>query len=135
MRFNHSVRILFTAGILMMPVLLRAQAAPTLPDIQTDELRRAQDRAKQVQEQQPPAPDVRLDGEQAKDKPVTITLPLTESPSFLIKHIELVGDSAQTFGFALDKALNQTGLMAIDTQSGERIIVTQANHRVKGQLS
>uniref|UniRef100_UPI001676D323 ShlB/FhaC/HecB family hemolysin secretion/activation protein n=1 Tax=Formosimonas limnophila TaxID=1384487 RepID=UPI001676D323 len=115
----------------MPAFFVRAQTVPQ--DIQTDELRRAQDRAKQVQEQQPPAPDVRLDGEQAKDKPVTITLPLTESPSFLIKHIELVGDSAQTFEFALDKALNQTGLMAIDTQSGERIIVTQANHRVKGQ--
>jgi hemolysin activation/secretion protein len=111
-------------------LVVHAQTTPQ--DIQTDELRRAQERARQVQEQQPQAPDVRLE-RQGQGKAAKVLLPLTESPSFLIKRIELVGDSAGKFEFALSKALTQTGLMAIETAAGERIIVTQANYRVKGQ--
>lgn len=98
-------------------------------------IQQEKDRTKAVQDQQPKAPDVRLEGQQGAEKPVHITLPLNEFPNFTIRHIELVGDSATKFQFALDKAIHQTGLMAITTQDGEHIIVTQANHQAAGQPS
>ena len=129
-RLHRVYQILLTTGLIVLPTLAHAQTAQ---DIQTDELRRAQERAQQVQDQQPAAPDVRMDAQTDKNKPAQIILPIAESPSFTIRHIELVGDSAAKFQFALDTAINQTGLMAIATQDGEHIIVTAANHQAAGQ--
>ena len=119
---------LIAAGILTMPVFAFAQST------ETQFIQQERDRAKQVQDQQPKTPDVRLEAP-TQDKVVktVTTLPIEETPSFIIKHIELTGDSHEKFQFAISKAIDQTGLMAIDTQDGEHIIVTKANHKAAGQ--
>ena len=83
-RLHRVYQILLTTGLIVLPTLAHAQTAQ---DIQTDELRRAQERAQQVQDQQPAAPDVRMDAQTDKNKPAQIILPIAESPSFTIRHI------------------------------------------------
>lgn len=124
---NHLFQALLTAGLLTLPIP-HARAQTIDPQIQ-----RERDRTKQIQEQQPQAPDVRMDQQKATPKAAQVILPIAETPNFTIRHIELVGDSAAKFQFALDTAINQTGLMAITTQDGEHIIVTQANHQAAGK--
>ena len=125
--YTRLFQILLTTGIITLPMSI-AHAQTVDPQIQ-----RERDRAKQVQDQQPQAPDVRMDGQKPTPKPAQVILPIAETPNFLIKHIELVGESAAKFQFALNQAINQTGLMAITTQDGEHIIVTQANHKSAGK--
>ena len=60
--------------------------------IEQEQLQKAQDRQKAIQEQQPQAPDVKL---QTPPSETIQTLPITESPAFLIQHIILTGDSAE----------------------------------------
>lgn len=127
MRLNSITLTLMMSGMVTFPVIAHAQIPNDAQQIQLEK-----DRIKAVQEQQPKAPDVRLEGQAAK--PIEqVTLPLNETPNFNIRHIELVGDSADKFQFALNTALNQTGLMAIKTQAGEQIVVTKANHQIAGQ--
>ena len=125
--YTRLFQVLLTTGIITLPMSI-AHAQTVDPQIQ-----RERDRAKQVQDQQPQAPDVRMDGQKTTAKPAQVILPIAETPNFLIKHIELVGESAAKFQFALNQAINQTGLMAITTQDGEHIIVTQANHKSAGK--
>ncbi|TDR28909.1 ShlB/FhaC/HecB family hemolysin secretion/activation protein [Hydromonas duriensis] len=133
MRKNRIIRSLLSAGIITMPVFAWAQNIPNPIDVQTQELQRAVDRSKQVQEQQPKAPDVRLQTPETASKPLTQTLPSNEAPSFKIQHIELIGDSAERFQFALRHALKQYGLRAVDTQTGERYIVSEAAYAATGK--
>lgn len=104
--------------------------APTPREVQAQELQRAQDRAEQIQEQQASNADVRTQAPVAKA--AQISLPLDETPRFMIRHIELVGDSASKFQFALNQALHQTGLMRIETNDGQSIIVSKINHKRAG---
>lgn len=122
-------RLLILSSLITSCFLLQAHAQ-TPREVQRQELQRAQDRAKQVQEQQASSPEVRLEAPSVK--PSKITLPLDEQPNFMIRHIELVGDSASKFQFALNQAINQTGLMRIQAQDGQSLIVSKANHQVVG---
>ena len=84
------------SGMVTFPLIAHAQIPNDAQQIQLEK-----DRIKAVQEQQPKAPDVRLEGQAAK--PIEqVTLPLNETPNFNIRHIELVGDSANKFQFALN---------------------------------
>ena len=129
-RLQRLYQILLTTGLIVLPTFAQAQ---TVTDIQTDELRRAAERAQQIQNQQPQAPDVRNTQAKPADKPTQVILPIAETPTFPIRHIELIGESASQFQFALSQAIDQTGLMRITTQDGERIIVTKQNHKAAGQ--
>ena len=122
------IKALITTGLLTAPILAHAQ---TPAEIQTEELRRAAERAQQTQEQQPKAPDAR--GESVASKASQASLPTNETPSFTIRHIELIGDDADQFQFALRQALTRFQLRAIQSQNGERFIVTQANHDIMGK--
>ena len=124
------IQALIAAGLLATPML----HAQTAADIQTDELRRAAERARQTQEQQPAAPDVRIDANtDTADKPAKPSLPANETPSFTIRHIELTGPDAARFQFALRQALTQLDLRAVKTQTGETIILTNANNAAAGK--
>ena len=75
--------------------------------IEQEQLQKAQERQKAIQEQQPQAPDVKL---QTPPSETVQTLPITETPAFLIQHIKLIGDSAERFQFALQAGLKQGDL-------------------------
>ena len=66
--------------------------------IEQEQLQKAQERQKAIQEQQPQAPEVKL---QTPPSETVQTLPISETPAFLIQHIKLTGDSAERFQFAL----------------------------------
>lgn len=75
---------------------------PRLRRLGDQEWLRQQERERAQQEQrQPPAPDVRLESPQAEPQ---TRLPETETPCFPIQRIELTGDSAEAFRWALGAA-------------------------------
>ena len=96
--------------------------------IEQEQLQKAQERQKAIQEQQPQAPDVKL---QTPPSETVQTLPITETPAFLIQHIKLIGDSAERFQFALQAGLKQAGLHAIQSQDTQTYIITDS--QLKGQ--
>ena len=102
--------------------------AQTAQSIEQEQLQKAQDRQKAIQEQQPQAPDVKL---QTPSSETVQTLPITESPAFLIQHITLTGDSAERFQFALQSGLKQTGLHGIQSQDQQTYLIT--DRQLKGQ--
>lgn len=71
---------------------------------------RQQDRQRLLRQQQEIKPDARDAGEQLKSKVPVATgiIPDKESPCFIISKIELIGDSAKQFKFALNDALDNT---------------------------
>ena len=119
-------QILLTAGFMLFPASFTY--AQTSTDIQTDELRRAQERAQQIQDQQPKAPDVRVDAPVNKSKLAPIILPTAETPNFQINQIQLTGESAKQFEFALYAALNQTKLHLISDQTGNQTYIVTEEH-------
>ena len=96
--------------------------------IEQEQLQKAQERQKAIQEQQPQAPEVKL---QTPSSETIQTLPITETPAFLIQHVKLTGDSAERFHFALRAGLKQTGLHAIQSQDTQSYIITDS--QLKGQ--
>ena len=97
--------------------------------IEQEQTQKAQERQKALQNQQPATPDIRL---QAPVTEVIQTLPISETPAFLIQHIQLSGDSAQRFQFALHTALKQTGLHAIASQDAPTYIITDQQLKADG---
>ena len=77
-------------------------------DTNTQEQIRSQERQKQLRQQQEIKPDARDAGEKLKKTaPVaTDVIPESETPCFTISKIELIGDSADKFQFALNEVLN-----------------------------
>ena len=77
-------------------------------DTNTQEQIRSQERLRQLRQQQEIKPDVRDDVEKLKQAPAIATdvIPESETPCFAISKIELIGDSADKFQFALNEVLN-----------------------------
>lgn len=96
--------------------------------IEQEQLQKAQERQKAIQEQQPQAPEVKL---QTPASETVQTLPISETPAFLIQHIKFTGDSAERFQFALQAGLKQTGLHAIQSQDQQIYLITDS--QLKGQ--
>ncbi|RPD86113.1 hypothetical protein EGK75_08175, partial [Neisseria weixii] len=75
--------------------------------IQQNRLQQEQQRREQFEQIMQPSDDVRLDSSSASIQ--TFSLPQNESPCFTVHDISLVGDSANKFQFALNKAIKQSG--------------------------
>lgn len=101
LRYSCVFPLLASAGIL--------QAATTPPDA-AESFIRDQQRQQQFRQQMQPSPDVRLDT--PAEKTVQPVLPLQESPCFAINQVQLTGDSASKFQFALHTALTQSSFKA-----------------------
>ena len=97
--------------------------------IEQEQLQKAQERQKAIQEQQPQAPEVKL---QTPASETVQTLPISETPAFLIQHIKFTGDSAERFQFALQAGLKQTGLHAIQSQDTQTYIITDSQLKDEG---
>lgn len=103
---THVLRYSCVFSILSSAGVLQAQTLSTPPDA-AEAFIRDQQRQQQFQQQMQPAPDVRLDA--PAEKTVQSGLPLQESPCFAIHQVQLTGDSASKFQFALHTALTQLG--------------------------
>lgn len=103
LRLAHRLsRALLVLGVVSMP-LTEAWAQVVSPaDTANLELLRQQERERILRRQQEQAPDVRLERPQA---PADLgLLPIDESPCFKIEHIQLSGDAAEKFQWALAAA-------------------------------
>lgn len=78
-------------------------------DITTQEQARQQEILKSLRQQQEIKPDVRDEMDALKQTPIkaSIDIPDHESPCFTINKIELIGDDAARFQFALDEVLSK----------------------------
>ena len=120
-RLNRIRQVIFWAGLLGFPVMAQAQTAaipePTQEQIRQQQEQQSKDRARAIQEQQPIAPDVHLTPDTVA---ATISpLPIAETPNFPITRIQLIGESAEQFQFALKAALKQTQLHPIQPQTNQ----------------
>lgn len=102
---------MFPACLLLVcaifPVL--ASAANINPvETNTQQQIRQQERLKELRQRQEEAPDARGLGEQLQKQAPIVTdiIPDNEQPCFEITKVELVGDAADQFQFALNKVLN-----------------------------
>ena len=95
------------------------------------EQRRAEERDLRLREQAIPERKARPDAHKAKP---ALTLPLNESPCFVIEQIELRGDSAGHFGWVLDALTTPDGLDAPLRRclgaAGTGVLVQRAQHAV-----
>ena len=118
-RLNRIRQVIFWAGLLGFPVMAQAQTAaipePTQEQIRQQQEQQSKDRARAIQDQQPIAPDVHLTPNTAA--PSISPLPIAETPNFPITRIQLIGESAEQFQFALKAALKQTQLHPIQPQT------------------
>lgn len=114
---SHLTVIALAAAVLFSPSVWVTQAvsAPLPPDaesrsfqLQQQQLIREQQRQQQLQQHMQPDVDGRLD-DSAVQIPATLALPRNEAPCFTVQRIELVGDSAARFRFALNQAMAQSG--------------------------
>lgn len=105
------LRLAVPGWLIALPLCAAAQPAPAPlpPDTNTQELLRQQERERALRERQEPSPEVRLDRPAATESE---RLPSDESPCFLIDRIELAGDAADRFRWALGAA-NPPGDAAI----------------------
>lgn len=120
-KLNYIRQAILIASVLGLPAVAQTSVIPKeiQEQIQRQQNQQSKDKNKTVQEQQPVTPDVHLDStatSPAVEAPIT-QLPITESPNFQIKQIQLTGDSAKQFEFALYAALKQTKLHPIGDQS------------------
>lgn len=92
---------------ILAPASLHAVDFNPSPD--TQEQIRQQERLKALRQQQEIAPDVRDSSTASKESAAIATnvIPEHEEPCFTISNIELIGDAADQFRFALDKVLAQ----------------------------
>jgi hemolysin activation/secretion protein len=98
------LRPIVMAVLLMTGGAAQASAAPVRePASAVSEEQRQLERERALREQQESRPDVSLEAP-AADSAASAKLPVAEAPCFTIKHIELVGDSAERFQWALRAA-------------------------------
>ena len=107
MKTHPNLLALLTCIYLLLPINAFA-ADINQVDTNTQEQIRSQERQKQLRQQQEIKPDARDAGEKLKKTaPVaTDVIPESETPCFTISKIELIGDSADKFQFALNEVLN-----------------------------
>nr|WP_229439525.1 MULTISPECIES: ShlB/FhaC/HecB family hemolysin secretion/activation protein [Neisseria] len=96
--------------------------------IQQEQARQEQQRLRQLEQQMQSAPDVRLD--RTAEAVSSLLLPQNELPCFTVHDISLVGDSANKFQFALNKAIKQSGFkpgMCLGAQGINHIMTLAQN--------
>lgn len=98
-RLNHPIRFPAVASVIFS---LIASTSVFAQSSASDELLRQQERERQLRLQQEQVPDVRL---QAPVVPAAVLLPQNESPCFQIDRINLVGESANHFQFAVQSVV------------------------------
>ena len=97
----------FTISVLFAHSFLVFAADINQIDTIAQEQTRQQERMKQLRQQQEVQPDIRDAIDQFKNIALITTdlIPDHETPCFTITKIELIGDSAHQFQFALDEVL------------------------------
>ncbi len=107
MKTQLNLLALLACVYLLLPITILAGDINQV-DTNTQEQIRSQERQKQLRQQQEIKPDARDAGEQLKKAaPVaTDVIPESETPCFTFSKIELIGDSADKFQFALNEVLN-----------------------------
>ena len=106
---THVLRYSCVFSLLSSTGILQAQTISTPPE-SAESFIREQQRQQQFQQQMQPIPDIRLDT--PAENPVQSHLPLQESPCFAINQVQLTGDSASKFQFALHAALTKLDFQA-----------------------
>ena len=128
-RTLHSLRIAVPLAALLLGA--RVQAAPG--DIQSQQIQREEQRQQDMQQQLQPNADVRLDetaGAGVAISPGSAHPPAAETPCFRIREIQLAGDAAGKFSFALRQAVAQAGFVpgqCLGAQGINRIMVLAQN--------
>ena len=104
---------IFTSVLFLILPLSTIAADINQVDTNTQEQIRQQERQRLLRQQQEIKPDARDAVEQLKNAaPIAINvIPDNETPCFTINKIELVGDSASKFKFALNKVLDDKPIL------------------------
>lgn len=112
MKTINRLALCFTLFFLILPIHTIAADINQI-DTNTQEQIRQQERQRLLRQQQELKPDAREAGEQLKSAvPVaTDVIPENETPCFTISKIELLGDSADKFKFALNQVLNDKPIL------------------------
>ncbi len=126
---KDTYRFSAVSALIIMSFNASLSQAQTAQSIEQEQIQKAQERQKAIQEQQPPTPDIKL---QTPPSEAVQTLPITETPAFLIQHVQLTGDSAERFQFALQAGLKQTGLHAIQSQDHKDYLITDSQLKADG---
>ena len=115
------VRKVFLVSVCLGAVIAPAVAftqTPPANSLQDSELQRAREREKALRDQQPAAPDVRMDAPSPISRKIP-QLPLPETtPAFPIQRVFLDGDSSWRFQFALNRAIDRAGLKQVQLDGG-----------------
>ncbi|MBP6115607.1 MAG: ShlB/FhaC/HecB family hemolysin secretion/activation protein [Neisseriaceae bacterium] len=102
---------------------------------QAQEQQRARDRQQQLQQQVQPSRDVRLDAEEVTaPAALSYALPQNESPCFPVQTVELVGEEAARFQFALKAVLRKTSFKAgqcLGAQGVNQLMTLIQNHIIE----
>ncbi len=112
MKTINSLAFYFTLLFLILPIHTIA-ADINQVDTNTQEQIRQQERQRLLRQQQELKPDAREAGEQLKSAVPLMTdvIPDNETPCFTISKIELLGDSADKFKYALDNILDEKPIL------------------------
>jgi hemolysin activation/secretion protein len=102
-----TIRRCLAALCFFAPLQLLSAEAINQADTNAQEQNRQQERLRLLRQQQEIKPDAREAAEKLKDAATTVNdqIPETETPCFTIHRIELIGDAASKFQFALDEVL------------------------------
>jgi hemolysin activation/secretion protein len=99
----RSLAVILACSIMLMPISeVSAQTLPAQAASSAQELNRQQERERVLRQQQEQTPDVRLQGRETAES--LGRLPVGETPCFAIQHIELNGEAAEQFQWALSAA-------------------------------
>lgn len=104
---TKTIRLCLITLCFFAPLRLLSAEAINQADTNAQEQIRQQERLRLLRQQQEIKPDAREATQKLKDTAITINdqIPESETPCFTIDQIELVGDSATKFQFALDAVL------------------------------
>ncbi|MDO4907531.1 ShlB/FhaC/HecB family hemolysin secretion/activation protein [Neisseria sp.] len=124
MNLCSAIRLYFPA--LCIASAVTPVPAGSLPAADIEQRQSVQEAQRQLLLHQP-QPDVRLD---APPVPAVQALPQGETPCFAVNRISLEGEEAGRFGFALERALKQSGFeagMCLGAQGINRIMTLAQN--------
>ena len=106
--------------MILISTSLGAYSQVIVQNIEEQQIQQERERQQTIQQQQPERREVPLKGTEQEQ---IGKLPVSETPSFEIQHIQLAGESVERFRFAVDAAFKQTGIHAIHSQDGLAYII------------
>ena len=132
---KHPVPSLSLRPLSLFPLLLlipvTAPAAPSPEDIARQQEQRQRQREEQLREHMQPAGHVRLDGGETPMAAPTSGHDAASQPCFPIRRVELTGEGAAQFQFALGTALKQNRGAREHIIEANGIHITTVNGRSK----